>query len=169
MIEAKQTDILSNIVIPKRKLFLFTPTNLFLLISLLFSIVPLLFWGQGLLIHLDKPRIYIPSNLFVYSLSIIFFIYWLAYKLSKKFLKNEFLIWVHFWITFIGILYFFITNIWFLKMNEPDKMKAFFLEAILNNRIREIKLFSWKGIVFLSGQLMYPVNLFWGIFKKNGV
>jgi hypothetical protein len=151
----------------KKSSFTTKPYNFFPICIAIIIAIPIICWGQGLLIHLDKPRIYISADLFMYGVAIVLFLYWLVYRFAKKTFLNLRLTWIHVSITLFIILFFIMTHVWYPKFLETDKLKAFFLKAILNNRTRDIKLVSIFGIIFLIGQLAFLINLFTGISKKR--
>jgi hypothetical protein len=151
----------------KKSSFKTRPYDFFLICIVIIIAIPIICWGQGLLIHLDKPRIYISADIFMYGVAIVLCIYWLIYRFAKKNLNLR-LTWIHVCITIFIIFFFIIKHVWYPKFLETDQLKAFFLKATLNNRTRDIKLFSLFGTIFLVGQLAFLINLFSGITKKNG-
>jgi hypothetical protein len=151
----------------KKQGFFGIPHNFFLVFIAIIIAIPIICWGQGLLIHLDKPRIYISADIFMYSVAAVLILYWITYRLGKRRFLNVRLTWIHVCLTLFVILFFIVTHVWYLKFSEPDKLKAFFLKSALNNRTREIKLFSPLGICFLIGQLAFLINLFISNSKKS--
>jgi hypothetical protein len=157
----------SEIYEAKKPGFFYRPHNFFLICIVILVAIPIVCWAQGILIHMDKPRIYISADIFMYSVAVVLFLHWITYHLAKRRFANVSLIWIHVCLTLFVISFFIITHVWYLKFLEPDKLKAFFLKSALNNRTREIKLFSPLGICFLIGQLAFFINLFFSNSKKT--
>ena len=167
MINTLESDILRDINPAKRKRnFLSLPYNLLLLFSLSLLILPLFFWGQGLYIYFSNIALFIPANYFICFLSAIFFLYLIIYKLSSRILFSEYLSWIHVSLSVAFVSYYILTSIWFLKMSESDNMKSHLLKEILNSKVKHVYLNSWKGIIFLSGQFIFVINLAGGLLKK---
>jgi len=160
MTEQSQTDILDSLIkTNKKRAFISRPHNFFLLAAIILPVIPLFFWGQGLIIGIDKIQLFITSGYFIYALSILFLLWWLIYRFTNKRLLADYLSWVHVGISIAIVFWFLITGFWFLKMLEPDRIQSRIVRQLMINKERRINLISWPAILFLLGQLMYIINL----------
>ena len=166
MKEKIQQNILVTIKTRVQKFFS-RPHILFLLFALLILLVPLFFWGQGLNIVVSKFTIIMHSNHFIYVLSLVCFLFWILYRFTNKFLLTVNLTWIHLVITVVIFLYFFESGLWFPKVNEKDKVQASILQQLMINKVRSLRVISVTGIIFISAQFLYLVNLIAGLIKRR--
>ena len=120
----------------KNNNFLNQPQNLFLLTGVLVLIIPIFFWGQSVVIHIDKPRIFISGECFIYVVSGLLILGWMIYMLTHSMLATQFLSWVHVGITLGALLFFLLTSSWFFKLYGSSNLQSLFIRTLLE-RVRE--------------------------------
>jgi hypothetical protein len=143
------------------------PYNIFLVFVVIVVVVPIICWGQGLLLVLDRPRIYSSADIFMYGIAFFLILYWVIYRVTDNTFKIPLLTWIHVCATVVVICYFILFHVWYPKFKEPNELKAYFLKAALNNRTREMRLLSPLGIVFLVGQVAFVGNVLAGATRKK--
>jgi hypothetical protein len=161
-------DFLDDIILPgKKSRWFLKPYYLLLVPALVMLVVPLFFFGQGILITANKFGTFIPSDKFLYFSSACLILYWLLYRLLHKFMLSNVLTWVHIAATCLLVVYFFATGRWVLKSSAENFIQASIMEVLMKGAIRELKLFSIKGILLIVSQLVLVVNLAAGLIKKK--
>ncbi len=153
----------------KKANFLAEPGSYLLLTGIVILIIPVFFWGQSVVVYFDKPHITIAGDIFIYSMSVVLFIFWIIYTFALKLTWNKYLTWTHVIIT-LGIIFFYlITSSWFLKSRAQNEVQASILKVLMINTQHNLRATSPLGILFIVGQFAFLTNVARGfVYKRQG-
>lgn len=150
---------------PTNKNFLYQPYHLLLFEVLILTVLPFFFWTQSFVFYIFKTSIFIPEKVFLWSLVIIFLLAWGIYTLTRNLLLNKHLIWIHVVITLLVLTIVLMEGKWFIKLTS-NTPQAYLLRQLLYSEVRELKINSWEGIIFIIGQFCFVINLSGGIIRR---
>ncbi len=147
--------------------FLSQGKGLLLLVSIAILFIPVFCWVESVVIYIDKPRVFISGDIFIYIISTTLASFWITYTFFSKRLLTRYLIWIHV-ITTLGILMLFLaTSTWALKSSAENEVQETLMRAILLNKQYPLRISSIFGIIFTLGQLAFLVNIFGGFFYRK--
>ena len=150
-----------------------SPYNLLLLTSILLFIVGLFSSNSAMDIHMHDTYFVFPLTYFIWTPSIILFIFWLLYLLTKKNLYSIKLTWTHIILTiatcvFILTLPFLLTNSYEGLAGMPRRYYDIGQSKTYQFFGKLTKTVIVTAFILALGQLTYLLNLFLGVSKRVG-
>jgi len=97
------------------------PFNLLLVTAILLMALSFLTWGQSTDIHLHDSYFVFSTILPVWASSIIIFLVWLIYQLTRKILWKRFLTWFHVIVTIFIFILLLAGIFWYDTLISPMK------------------------------------------------
>lgn len=145
-----------------KSFFIKQPHNLFMLTAGLLFVVAFIFWGQSTDLHLGNTYLVFPAMYFVWGVAILFLAVWSIYSLTVNVLLNNTLIWLHFVATIIALAACIIAALWM------EKTTSLYFDSKEYGQRRKLvsTILSPFALLFLFGQMAYPVNLIAGLIKR---
>jgi cytochrome c oxidase subunit 1 len=141
------------------KVLLRFPQSLFLMGAILIAIVAFAS-NTTIDIHVHDTYYVIKGRHLLFLLIIPFLFFWMIYSITGKIVFSTSLIWIHFFLTTIPILFL----IYFTIFNSPNRPLttawSFETYRVFNYRIRMVIL------ILLSSQVLFLINIMGGIIKK---
>lgn len=125
-------------------------------------------WGQSLDLHIHDTYFIIPTNYFIWTIALIFFLAWGFYKFIDKILWTKKLIWLHVLTTIFVVIYFATIEPWHDKIMPTIKTTdVVSLQKVFEDQKGEHIIALTISIIFIVGQLSFFVNLVGGLFKRR--
>jgi hypothetical protein len=156
--------------IRRKQKFLYQPQTLLLFVAVLVLITQLLVWGDSIILHIGAFTIFIGNEEILYLVLAFLVLSWLLYYFTVGILRSGVLSWLHIGITVLVVLFFLLTQSWFLKSSAVPGTQSDIIKALLKGRARHMNINSLWGILLIIGQLAYVVNLISGyIYKRRRV
>jgi heme/copper-type cytochrome/quinol oxidase subunit 1 len=149
------------------------PYNLLFLNAIILSIGGLFCFNSPIDIHLYDTYFVFPLPFLIWAPTIILFVFWIVYLLTKRFLFSKKLMWIHIILTviislFLMVLPYISTYSYGGVVGSPRRyydygeLNRF---KILGN-LTNIAVATF--VILLLGQLAYFINLFVGLYKRIG-
>jgi hypothetical protein len=160
------TDTLEALLPKRRDKLISWSFNLLLIMAAVVFVMPLLFWGQSISIQVASMVIYLPDRAWCRMLAVFLFVCWLIYVFTRRILWKHYLMHIHVVVTLLMISLIVISTKWIVPPS-PAGPQATLMRTLLEGDSRMFRLNSWKGIVFITVQFSFLVNLCAGMLQKK--
>lgn len=124
-------------------------------------------FGQSIDVHLHDTYLVIAVNYLIWALAVLFFIAWVVYKLTDKFLWTKKLTWTHVLLTTLVLVLLSTISFWHDKISPSIKRDAINYQNIIDDQKRECIIAYPIMIIFISGQIAYFINLIIGLIRRR--
>lgn len=140
------------------------PYSLLIFMALLLFVSSFIVSDRTVDIHLYDTYFVFDFAFVFWSLSLILFIYWLIYIVTKQVLYSRFLSWTHIATTILAVVVIVTSSIWGEYVSMPVKGSISFQDFKRYQRVSNIITLNILSLIL--SQILYIVNLVVGLVRK---
>jgi hypothetical protein len=146
----------------------YRPYQLLLLFALILAIIPFFFWTQSIGLRIFKLNILLIDKIYLRTLSAVLFLQWTIYVFFYKRFSRALSV-IQITVSLVAVAIIVLEGKWILEPEQSNSPRYTIMRVLINNDVRELKLFTFEGITFVTAQLLFIANLSIAFIRQTKV